>query len=252
VTGLTKASGDLVTKQVDPSFSSEEIRAQTGAVGLVVTVLSASSFARAVMRAYERVWELPPVGGIRAWRRSLGWLLGWLASLQLLAVMGWAGGRMQLTALGPVMTLLQAVLVALVWWWTLRVLLSHRVRWRSLLVPAGVTGVALTAYTAGSALVMPHYATSTTAQFGTFGLVLAVATWLVGFGGVLVVAAVGGRVLFEDPSTRRLAAQVWSGLVAARQTAPRAPGVGAPGRPGRRSHGGSGRRRDPADRPDLL
>lgn len=66
VTGLAEASGSLVTRQVEPLTTGDDLRAQTGLVGLVVAVLSASSFARAVMRAYERVWALPTIGGIRA------------------------------------------------------------------------------------------------------------------------------------------------------------------------------------------
>lgn len=63
---------------------------------------------------------------------------------------------------------------------------------------AAVTGVAVVAYAAGSTLVMPAYAASSAEEFGAFGLVLTLATWLVGLSGVQIVAAVIGRVLAED------------------------------------------------------
>lgn len=232
VTGVSRATGDMVTGQVEPLRSGDEIRAHTGYVGLVVAVLSASSFARALMRTYERVWELPGVAGLRGRRRALGWLLGWLVALQLLVVTGWARARVDAAAgdvsaraaLGTVGVAVQVAVAALLWWWTLHVLLSGRVRWRALVVPAVVTGASVVAYSAGSALVMPHYASSSAAQYGTFGLVLAVATWLVGCAGVLVAAAVVGRVLTEDAVSRAVAGRLVARLRA----------VG----PGRRPHPG--------------
>jgi membrane protein len=209
VTGLTHANVEQVTRQVEPLKTGSELRAETGFVGLLITVLSASSFARAVMRAYERVWGLPSVSGMRGRRRALGWLLGWLVGLQIVSLVGWATDRWSGLGTGVVSgaarVVLQVVLLTLLWCWTFRVLLTSRVGWGRLWAPALLTGVALAAYMAGSAVVMPTYATSSAEQFGTFGLVLAVAAWLVGFGGVLVVAAVVGRVLAEDPFTRRVA-----------------------------------------------
>jgi membrane protein len=172
-------------------------------------LLSSSSFARAVMRAYERVWSLPTVGGIRGRRRSLLWLLGGLVGLQLLTLLSWlmpdASPRWLRAAL-------KAAVVGLLWWWTLHLLLSERIGWRPLAFPAFFTGAALTAYTVGSAAVMPRYAASSAEQFGTFGPVLAVATWLVGMAGVTIVAAVVGRVVVEDPWLRRLPVQVSAAL----------------------------------------
>jgi len=230
VTGLARASGQLVTSQLEPLRSGDEIRAQTGLIGLVVAILSATSFARALMRAYERVWELPTVSGFRGRRRGLGWLLGWLVALQLLILTGWARAQAQAhvdapsarAALGSVGIAVQVVVVALLWWWTLRVLLSGRVSWRSLVAPAAITGVSLVAYAGGSAVVMPRYAAASAEQYGTFGLVLAVATWLVGFAGVLVVAAVVGRVVSEDELTQRLVTRLVTRVTRRRPAAARA------------------------------
>jgi membrane protein len=208
VTGLSQASASLVTEQVEP-VGADVVRAQTGLIGLLVVLLSASSFARAVMRAYEKIWALPTIGGIRGRRRALAWLLGWLLGLQSVALVSWV-----LPDAAPVWVraALKAAVVGLLWWWTLYVLLFARVSWQALAVPAFLTGVALTAYTVGSSAVMPHYAGSSADQFGTFGLVLAVATWLVGMAGVMIVAALVGRVLVEDPWLRRLPAYVRGAL----------------------------------------
>jgi membrane protein len=55
---------------------------------------------------------------------------------------------------------------------------------------------------------MPAYVASSAAAFGTLGLILAITTWLVGFAGVLVVAAVTGRAVVEDTEVRHLALAV--------------------------------------------
>jgi membrane protein len=65
-----------------------------------------------------------------------------------------------------------------------------------------VTGFGTVVYSAGSHVFMPRYAETNVAQLGTLGLVLAITTWLIGLGFVLVVAAVLGRVLVEDERIR--------------------------------------------------
>lgn len=201
VTGVGEASADLVEDQVSATASgldTSQVRTQTGVLGLVITVLSASSFARAVQRMYERVWSQAHIGGFRGRRRCIGWLLGWLIGLQTLTLVGWATNQFDRVVLEPLWVLAKILAATALWWWSLHVLLAGRVGWRPLVVPAVLTGTMVVAYSAGSTLVMPRYASSSEAQFGTLGLVLAVATWLVGLALVLVVTAVVGRVLGED------------------------------------------------------
>jgi membrane protein len=207
VTGIGTASADLPQSAV---VDVSDVRTQTGLLGVVIVVLSASSFARAVQRMYERTWELRHLGGFRGRRLCLGWLVGWLIGLQVLSLIGWLGARVDFEVLAPGWFGLRVVVASAVWWWTIHVLLAGRVPWRRLAVAAVLTGTSLVVYAAGSSVVMPRYATSTTEQFGTLGLVLTIASWLVGFGGVMVVAAVIGRVLTEDPFTLGLLRRLWT------------------------------------------
>ncbi len=198
LTGLDEAGKQMVDASVDP----DQVRAQTGAIGLLITLLSATSFARAVQRMYERVWEKRHIGGLVGIRRSSLWLVGWLVTLQTLAALGFV--LTKVTDFGAVRFVLQGAAASLIWWWTSRVLLFGRVPWRTLVFGALLTGYALVAYSWGSALVMPAYVASSAAAFGTLGLILAVTTWLVGFAGLLVVAAVVGRAVVEDAEVRHL------------------------------------------------
>ncbi len=204
LTGLDEAGQQMVQTSVDP----DQVRAQTGAVGLLITLLSATSFARAVQRMYERVWEQRHIGGMVGIRRSSMWLVGWLITLQTLAALGFV--LTKVTDFGTVRYILQGAAASMIWWWTSRMLLFGRLPWRTLLVGALLTGYALVAYSWASSLVMPTYVASSAAAFGTLGLILAITTWLVGFAGLLVVASVVGRAVVEDADVRRLSHAVAS------------------------------------------
>jgi hypothetical protein len=85
------------------------------------------------------------------------------------------------------------------WWWTPYVLLQGREPWRHLLPGALLTAAALAALTRLSEVLMPPYVAANVSQFGALGLVFAASTWLLIFGGILVVACVLGRVAVVDP-----------------------------------------------------
>ena len=198
LTGLGQAG----EKVIDANVSADQVRAQTGAIGLLITLFSATSFARAVQRMYEKIWEKPHIGGVVGIRRSSLWMVGWLLTLQILAALGFV--LEQVVDFGPIRYAFQGVGASLMWWWTSRVLLFGRVTWRRLLVGALLTGYSLVVYSWGSALVMPTYVASSAAAFGTLGVILAITTWLVGFAGLLVVASVVGRAVAEDEDVLRL------------------------------------------------
>jgi membrane protein len=203
---LEHASGVSMPDQV-ASLTGDQVRTQTGWLGLAITVFSATSFGRAVQRMHERVWDLRHIGGVRGARRCLGWLVSWVLLMQMVGLVSTflgLGGAPRLLA--------QFVLGTLVWWWSARVLLLGREPWSRLLPAALVTSFGTVVYSAGSHVFMPPYARNSVAQLGTLGLVLAMTTWLIGLGFVLVVASVLGRVLVEDERIRAAVApllEIW-------------------------------------------
>jgi uncharacterized BrkB/YihY/UPF0761 family membrane protein len=203
VAGLM-AIGSSDLDPVRQTLTAEQVRAQTGLVGIVVVLISASSFARSLQRLFERVWERPHVGGIPALRRSLGWMVACVVYLQLLALVlsvltGFPGSSM-LRLAGQVLA------GTLLWWWTVRVLLQGREAWSRLWPGALLTAVGLAALTRGSQVLMPPYVRTNVEQFGALGLVFAASTWLLVFGGILVVASVLGRVVVQDLGVRNVRA----------------------------------------------
>jgi membrane protein len=203
VTGIRAVQTSKLTQSVPTAVDTEQVRAQVGFIGVAITLLSATSYARATQRAYEKVWDVRHFGGLASWKRSMVWLLGWLVGLQGITLVGRLVGGGSGADSDPALEIagfvLRAVLMVLLWWWSLRYLLAGRARWGPLLPAAALTGVAVVVYAAGSTIVMPTYAASSAEEFGAFGLVLSLATWLVGLSGVQIVAAVVGRVLAEDP-----------------------------------------------------
>lgn len=192
-------SGDAaIQAQVTP----DQVRAQTGWIGVAIVLFSATSFARAVQRMYERVWEQPHVGGVSGSRRCFLWLMGWLLTLQLVGglrrlmtgIDGLAGGAVRLAV--------SVLLLSLLWWVTSWILLFGRVRWRQLALGAALTGTIGVLYNRASATFMPSYVQSSAHQFGTLGIILAVSTWLIGFAAIMVASALVGRVVSEDPTVR--------------------------------------------------
>jgi membrane protein len=200
--GAVLGIGQSDLEWVQQTVSTDEVRAQTGLVGVVIVVVSASSFARSLQRLFERVWERPHLGGLVAYRRSLGWMVACVVYLQLLALLlsvltGFPGSSL-LRLVG------QVVASTLLWWWSAWVLLQGRELWSNLWPAALLTGIAMAVLTRGSQVLMPPYVQSSVEQFGSLGLIFATSTWLLIFGGTLVIASVLGRVAVEDPGLRHL------------------------------------------------
>jgi membrane protein len=207
-TGVVEQLGSLLgiaqrdLEGVQQTVSAEEVRAQTGLVGVVIVLISASSFARSLQRLFERVWESPHRGGLVAYRRSLGWIAACVVYLQVLALLlsvltGFPGSSL-LRLAG------QVAASTLLWWWSARVLLHGREPWSNLWPGALLTAVGMAVLTRGSQVLMPPYVQSNVEQFGPLGLIFAVSTWLLIFGGIVVVASMLGRIAVEDPGLRHL------------------------------------------------
>lgn len=214
--------GSTGDNELSAEVSVDQVRAETGLVGVLIVLFSATSFARAIQRMYERVWEQPHVGGMSGTRRCFLWLIGWLVSVQLVAGVA----RLLSGPDGVVPTagrlVVQIALVSVIWLVTSRLLLFARVGWWQLGVGAVVTGVLQVLYSRSSTLVMPAYVDANAEQFGTLGVILAISTWMIGFGAILVGSAVVGRVVSEDPTVLRVVSSAEAavrGATAARRRA---------------------------------
>ncbi len=95
-------------------------------------------------------------------------------------------------------SILSLAVTSALWWFTAWFLLLGEVRAR-VLVPTGViTGIAMTGFAASATIWMPDVVTDNEAQFGFFGVALALVTWFSGAAICILVGACAGPVFAED------------------------------------------------------
>jgi membrane protein len=187
--GLTGASADTVQTTV-----TQDVGSTIGFIGALITLLTASSFSRALQRMHARVHGLSTADASGWIVASLFWLAGFLAFLGAMGAVAWLRDD---TGIGGSWwwLLVSLTVQTLFWWWTAHVLLLGLRPYRVLLPGAILSMVGTVALAGASDLFMPPYTNHYLESFGVLGLVLAIATWLIAFAGALVLAAGIGRLL---------------------------------------------------------
>ncbi|GAA3507205.1 YhjD/YihY/BrkB family envelope integrity protein [Streptomyces showdoensis] len=174
---------------------------RTTAFGLAALAAFGVTFGSAVQTGYERVWDLPTARWHTMWRHVV-WLAVLVAAL-LLFVANPApeespAGVTVLVALGDL------VGTFLFFWWSQRLLLCGRIRWRALLPGAVLTALGLLGLRIFSQFVFSPLIASNAVTYGQFGTVLVLQSWLVGVGFVVYGGALVGRLVHEHLVLRRL------------------------------------------------
>jgi len=188
--------GESLTTVQESFASSDDVREATGVLGLVMTIFFASSFTTALQRVYFHAWRRPQRGGIGVYWRSAVCLLAVLAATAVLGAVGRAVSGAAAVGLFLVVAL---ALSSALWCFASWLLLLGDVRAR-VLIPTGiVTAVATSLYTASATIWMPGVVESNEAQFGVFGVALALISWFSGAAICVLIGATAGVVLAEEP-----------------------------------------------------
>ncbi len=196
VTARLGIRGDALTLAKEAFASSDDVRKATGLLGLVLTIFFASSFTTALQRVYLRAWRRPAGAGAGGQWRGPAWLLVILAYMALLGgLRGALGGGV---GLGLFVVLSLAATSGL-WWFTAWFLLLGDVRLRVLLPTGLITSFAIAGFAVSATIWMPDVVTQNEAQFGFFGVALALVTWFSGAAICVLVGACAGSVFAEDP-----------------------------------------------------
>ncbi|MFF7792887.1 YhjD/YihY/BrkB family envelope integrity protein [Streptomyces sp. NPDC007991] len=169
-------------------------RDAAGAVGVVVTLVSATAFSRALQAVCERCWHLPRAPVRAAVWRWLLWLLVWLAVLLVQAPLrsGLGAG----TVTGWVLSLLSSTLL---WWWTQHLLLGGRIGWRNLFPGALLAGTGTVVLSWAAGLFVPTAMERSLEEFGPLGPVFTFLSWLI----AVFLVAVSGLALGEYVASSR-------------------------------------------------
>lgn len=170
-------------------------------VSLVVSLVFATGVGAIQQHAYEDIWYQCRAGFRALWRQVL-WVGGLCVYLAVALYAGRIGRSLgsQVPSAGVVAHLLRLAFVLgvsfLFYWWTQRVLLSGRIRWRDL-VPGSV---AMAAATTGLVALSPLLSSQIVSQVKAYGLIGAtfvLSVWLLALSIVLFFGALVGSVWAE-------------------------------------------------------
>ncbi|MFF1908537.1 ribonuclease BN [Kitasatospora sp. NPDC058218] len=162
----------------------------TTAFSLAALAVFGLSFGATVQTTYEKIWGLPPARWWARWRHVV-----WLAALIGLLLLSATTALWRQTPAGGLAAVLSAALFT---WWSQRLLLGGRIRWRALLPGAVATTVGLLGLRVFSHLVFSPLIATNTLAYGAIGTVLVIQSWLVGVGAVVYGGALTGRLLHEE------------------------------------------------------
>ncbi|SBT92100.1 membrane protein [Streptomyces sp. DI166] len=197
VFGLSGQSDRELNKVLQHPPGDESLQQTTGFIGLLVVLIGATSFSRAMARVCERAWRLPHAGTrIAAWR----WVV-WLIVMVLVVLLqgpirnGFGAGLW----LGVVLYFLVSTGL---WLWTQHLLLAGRVPWLSLLPGALLAAGATSALALTARIYIPNALNRALAEYGSLGLILTLLSWLIVVSAAVVAAVIIGAVLVEDRNRR--------------------------------------------------
>ncbi|WP_207842043.1 hypothetical protein [Williamsia soli] len=193
--GYDLTSGDLALG----SSGTQDAAVTFGVIGAVMTLVSATSFSRALDRMYSRVWGVPRLSLKQSWR--------WLVVIVAVAI----GVAIQtvLPSLRDVWSIRAAVdfgielalgylLWAVLWFGIAWLLTSGRINTRCLLLNAGITAAGLTVLVVATHIGMSRVLASATDQFGILGVIFTVISWLFVFSAIVIAATVIVHALFVE------------------------------------------------------
>lgn len=184
-----------------PSISTMEL-----VFAMITAVVFSTSVAAVQQRAFELIWTLPRIIGVRSYVRQLIWAVGLAAFTGSVLVAGRLGRYLNDSVLdtGPAATIvMQAAVTFGFYWWSQHWLLGGRVEWRALRLGAVGVAVGTTVLVRLSRVIMPGQISWQVHAYGLIGGVFVLSVWLmilsaVIFGGILLGALVVQRRATEN------------------------------------------------------
>jgi membrane protein len=207
--GLTGDAAKAVTSAISTAQRSERAASIIGIAGLLWSGLG---LVAAMEYAVDTVWQVKG----RGMRDKLGGLL-WLAGAGLLFLTSFAvttALNFLPAAVAPVGIVVGLGIDVALWLWTFNVLTNNETGWKPLLPGAVFGAVGLEVLKAAGSIYVPRLVASSSAMYGSLGVVFAVLAWLLLFGRLLVYSATLNVVRWEEDH----------GTVTLELQAPRMPG----------------------------
>jgi membrane protein len=187
--------GESAKMMTDAVHAAERSRKAASIVGFLGLLWSGLGLVAALQFAYNSVWQVKD-RGMKDKAFGLLWLVG--------AAVLFVGGAAATTALrwlpgflAPVGILITFLVSFGLWLWTLRVLPNTKLPWRDLVAGAIFGAVGLEVLKAVGAYYVPRAVASSSALYGSLGIVFALLAWLLLFGRLVVYSAVVNVARYE-------------------------------------------------------
>ncbi len=188
LTTITHATADIVESS-RPTF------ATFGILGVLMILLSGTSFARALGRVYGKVWEVPTLS-VRGWWR---WIAVLLAVASAVGLLGRVRKLTSVDWVGPPLAVFGEALVWFALWTVVPYLLTQgRLTGRVLWATAALTSAGLTLVGMAGMVYLPIATESASSKFGELGIVFTAITWMFVQSGVVIAATVVVKALALD------------------------------------------------------
>ncbi len=161
------------------------------ATSLVFLIAGILAVAGSLQQIYEKVFRQDH-RGMRDVYRPLTWIvvLGVAMVTESLAERPVSG----ISAGGWLAPLVTVAIMTPFFWWTMHFLLAGRVRWRTLLPSAIITGVFYGGLGVFSRFYFSDTIISDSKTYGTVGAIFGIMTWFIAIGAVIILGAVAGAV----------------------------------------------------------
>ena len=183
--GLTGDAATTVTDAIDKAEQSRRVASVVGFVGLLWTGLGVAG---ALTYAYNTAWHVSG-RGLKDRLIALVWMAG-TGVIIAAAFAATASVRWLVPIAAPFVLLVGVALNAALWLWTSAILPNRRVHLRALLPAALFGAVGLEVLKVAGEIVVPHLVRSSSALYGSIGVVFAILLWLLVLGRLVVYVAV--------------------------------------------------------------
>ena len=185
-------AADLVRKAIS---SAERSRRTASVVGVAGLLWSGLGLVAALQYAYDSVWQVKG-RGIRDKAVGFLWLGG--TAVLLAASFGLTAAMSVLPAfLWPIEIALSVGLGVVIFLWASKLLPNRDIGWRPLLPGALFAALGFDVLKELGGLYVPRAVASSSALYGSIGVVFAILAWLFFFGRLIVYSAVLNTVLWE-------------------------------------------------------
>ena len=188
---------ETTTKVLRQAFTTAENSGKAASVvGLLGLLWSGLGLVAALQFAFDSVWQAPG-RGLKDKLYGLGWLVGastlFLASFAVTFLLGRLPGPAW-----PVAIVGNLIVGVPLWLWTFQALTNRDVGWRPLLPGALLGAVGLQILQTVGGVYVPKVVSSSSALYGSIGVVFAILAWLLFFGRLVIYAVTLNVVRWEE------------------------------------------------------